>query len=102
MTPLKPALLATALLAVANVPAQAQSDGPDYRATTAAPITERKVAGETMWRCTDGSCVAQKAYSRPDRICSQLAREVGKLESFSYKGKPFAADALDKCNQRAR
>ncbi len=94
--------LALGTVSFASGPAFASRGAPDYRVTTTTPITGTKVASETLWRCADNACVAQAATSRPEIVCARMAREVGKLESFSYRGTAFDADTLAKCNVKAR
>ena len=76
--------------------------GPDYRLTTKAETKGRYVAANTLWSCTGGGCSAQSSTSRPAVVCAQIVREVGALESFSFKGEAFGDEALAKCNARAR
>jgi hypothetical protein len=73
-----------------------------YRATTVEPVNGTKIANETPWRCKDGRCVAQQANSSIRNVCAQLARKVGRIESFSFRGSLLDADALAKCNSKAR
>jgi hypothetical protein len=46
--------------------------------------------------------VASKANARDNIVCELVAREVGKLQSFRANGADFDADALAKCNTKAR
>jgi hypothetical protein len=94
--------LAFGTIGFASAPAYASRGAPDYRLTTMEPVKGTKVASETLWRCGDNTCVAQAATSRPEIVCAKVAREVGKMESFSYRGTAFDADALAKCNAKAR
>jgi hypothetical protein len=94
--------LAFATVGFGAAPAFANRVGPDYRAVTTASVTGVKVASEVAWRCADNVCVAQAANSRPAIVCAHVAREVGKLESFSFRGEALDADTLAKCNTKAR
>ncbi|WP_114952889.1 CC_3452 family protein [Sphingosinicella terrae] len=79
------------------------ASGPYYSAEPATPPTrERFVARENIWRCSAGTCVSPRSASRPAIVCSTLVREVGALRSFSVEGQPFAVEALESCNRRAR
>jgi hypothetical protein len=95
-------VLAFGTVGFASQPAFAGRGAPDYRLTTTAPVQGTKVAADTAWRCADNSCFAQAASSRPEIVCAKVAREVGKMESFSYRGTAFDADTLAKCNAKAR
>ena len=83
-------------------PAYANRGAPDYRMTLEQSVTGSKVARETLWRCGTDGCSASNAASRPEITCAHAVREVGKVTSFSFKGAAFDADALAKCNAKAR
>ena len=94
------ATICVASLSLAGV-AQAQS--PMYRAVPAAtPANASVIADGVMWRCGAEGCVATNATSRPAIVCAQAVRQVGKLTSFSVGAAPFDADALAKCNAKAK
>ncbi|HMT43541.1 MAG TPA: hypothetical protein PKA59_03245 [Chakrabartia sp.] len=78
------------------------AQGPDYRAKLVTPVDGTRVASETLWRCAGGDCTAGKASARPGIVCVHVVRELGKVESFAFQGKDFDADALAKCNAKAR
>ena len=74
-----------------------------YRAEPATPQSlARFVAKDIVWKCGPVGCTAPRGNSRPAIDCAALAREVGELRSFTVAGQPLAADALAKCNARAR
>lgn len=94
------ATILAASLAFAGV-AQAQS--PIYRAVPATAAAEANVIADgVLWRCGTDGCVTSKATSRPAIVCQQAARQVGKLESFAVGAQAFDADALAKCNTKAK
>jgi hypothetical protein len=66
------------------------------------PEAVRLVVRDTVFRCGGAGCVAPRGSSRPELVCSALAREVGGLASFSAGGRAFDAAALEACNRRAR
>jgi len=69
----------------------------------AKPAATRLVVKDVMWTCNDaGRCSGSESNSRPAIVCASLARKVGTLRSFSAAGSAFAADALEKCNARAK
>ena len=93
-------LIAAAAFAVTAAPAAAASQ---YRAELAAPAApQRVIVRDVVWSCTGESCVAQQTTSRPATDCSALAGHVGALKSFTVAGQALAANALEKCNARAR
>jgi hypothetical protein len=102
LTALLSIALAFGTLSIGAGPAYASRGEPDYRVTTVAAVTGIKVASDTVWRCADKNCVATAATSRPEIVCARVARDIGKVESFSYRGSAFDADSLAKCNVKAR
>jgi hypothetical protein len=93
--------MAATLLGATAYPAFAQGD-PTYRLTAERSVTGSKIANDVLWRCGTEGCTALNASSRPAIVCAQAARTVGKLTSFSVKGTAFDAEALAKCNAKAR
>ena len=97
------AAAAAATLALAPVSGFAQTTRGYYSATpVTAPAKSSIVTRTTVWKCGEGTCVASKATSRDTIMCELVVREVGALQSFSAGGAAFDADALAKCNARAR
>ena len=94
---------ATLLAASLTLTGVAQAQSPLYRAIPAtAPTKASVIADGVMWRCGTEGCVATNATSRPAIVCVQAARQVGKLTSFSVGTAAFDADALAKCNTKAK
>jgi hypothetical protein len=98
------ASLAMSLLVLSATasPAFATRTAPDFRLTAVTPVTGTKISGETLWRCNTTGCTAAAGNSRPAIICAQAARALGPLESFSFRDTAFEADALAKCNAKAK
>jgi hypothetical protein len=97
-------LLATATFAAAlfTAPATAQPVS-HYSATFAtAPAKGAIVTRNTIWKCNGTTCNAPKSGTRDAIMCELVAREVGTLQSFAVAGAAFDADALAKCNTRAK
>jgi len=91
---------AIAALALVATPAFASSH---YQARpAAAPLEDRIVVKNAVWKRSGGQFEAQKTNSRPATVCATLVKKVGALESFSIAGAPISADDLQKCNARAR
>jgi hypothetical protein len=95
------AAMSFVVLTATATPAFAQRGGPDYRLTTAAPMSGTAVAGDTLWRCDATGCSASASTSRPAVTCAQAAKKVGRLDSFSFRGQAFDEAALAKCNEKA-
>lgn len=92
---------ATALTLTIAAPAYAQA--PSYRAVPATAVaTGNVVAGESLWACGAAGCTSKISASRPAIVCAQAAKKLGKLESFASNGADFDADALTKCNAKAK
>ena len=67
----------------------------------AKPAQAKIVVRDLIWSCGDTGCSAAKNGSRPAIVCASLAKEVGKLESFSVAGAALGPAELEKCNARA-
>ena len=86
----------------ATPPATAQS-GSHYTASLAAAPGETKfVTRSTIWNCNGTTCTAPKAGARDAIMCELVARQAGQLTAFSAGGTAFDAEALSKCNSRAK
>jgi hypothetical protein len=90
------------MLGAASSPTMAAQTRPDYRLTAVSPVSGTQISGETLWRCSESSCTAAAATSRPAIVCAKAARSLGKLESFSFRDASFDAEALAKCNEKAK
>ncbi|WP_448662263.1 CC_3452 family protein [Sphingomonas sp. CJ20] len=98
-----PAVIAATVLAFAPLPGMAQAARGYYAATpVTAPAKASLVTRSTIWKCGEGVCVAAKANARDNIVCELVAREVGALSAFRANGTEFDADALAKCNAKAR
>ncbi len=90
------------LLALAPAPATAQGNGY-YRATLASAAAKPTlITRDTVWRCTDTTCVAGKATARDTIVCELVVQRAGTLTAFSANGTTFDAAALEKCNARGK
>jgi hypothetical protein len=97
------ALAFAAVAALAGGAAPASAAANQYRAELAAPATaQRIILRDVVWSCAGDACAAQQTTSRPATDCSALAAHLGKLRSFAVSGQALPADALEKCNARAR
>ena len=94
---IRPLLFAVAMLSA--TPAVANY----FRAEpVAAPSRDRFAARDNAWICAGTTCVSARSGVRPRIVCASLAREVGRLSSFSVEGRAFTAEELEACNSRAR
>jgi hypothetical protein len=91
-------------LAMMTAAAPAGAAPVGYTATpVTAPASGKAVMRDLIWNCDGTRCVAaQISSSRPAIVCAVAARELGPLSSFAAAGQPFDADALAKCNAKAR
>lgn len=97
------AAAAAAALALTPATGFAQTARGYYAAVpVTAPAKDSLITRSTLWKCGEGVCTASKSTSRDAIVCEVVAREVGQLTSFSVKGTEFDADALAKCNAKAR
>ncbi len=98
-------ILATSAFAAALCVATAATAQPAgyYVAVPAAPATKPQLMTRaTPWHLDGGAYVAARAPERDVVLCQLVARDVGQLQSFSVAGKAIDADALAKCNARAK
>jgi len=93
---------AAAMSLVAVSPATAQT--PAYRAVpaVAAKVAQNVIVGDTLFKCAPDGCTASTASARPAILCAQTVKKVGRLDSFTADGVAFDADALAKCNAKAK
>jgi len=93
-----------ASLTLAAGPAEAQAARAAFYVATpeAAPAAARTMTRATGWTLRDGRYLAARAPERPALLCDLLARDVGRLTSFSAGDATFDADQLAKCNRRAK
>ncbi|MES2754645.1 MAG: hypothetical protein V4659_08270 [Pseudomonadota bacterium] len=66
------------------------------------PLKTSFLTRETSWKWRGSAFVASKSGERDIVMCSLVAQRAGKLSSFSVQGAPVSAEALDKCNARAK
>lgn len=92
------AMLMTPITSHAQEPA-----GSYYIATPVAkPSKTSVITRSTVWKLHDTAYVANKAPEREAVLCELVAERVGTLSGFTVAGQAFDADALAKCNTRAK
>ena len=90
--------LAAALAFGLAAPAAAAS----YSAGLEQPATGRFIDRDISWRCAGATCVGATAESRPIVLCQGLAKQAGRIGSFSVNGRPLGTDQLERCNASAK
>ena len=74
-----------------------------YTATPVAKPTKTSfVTRDTVWKWRDSAFVARQGSDRDSIMCSLVAQRAGKLSAFTVGGAALAADALEKCNAKAK
>jgi hypothetical protein len=91
-------LAITALALVFAMPAAAAS----YSATPEQPATGRFIDRDISWQCAGATCTGATAESRPLVLCQGLAKQAGRLGSFTVNGRPLDTAQLDRCNASAK
>ncbi|HZG09383.1 MAG TPA: hypothetical protein VEZ70_10440 [Allosphingosinicella sp.] len=91
------------LVAIGAGAEPAAAAAPHYVAQPAAQAaSDTLVVRGLVWKCGPAGCTAGKSNSRPATDCAALARQVGSLIRFVAGGRELPAEALEKCNARAR
>ncbi|MWV26918.1 CC_3452 family protein [Aurantiacibacter rhizosphaerae] len=87
------------LSAAAAPPLQARDAAPFFTAELSQPASESDViAGGVVFRCEGTSCVAPRSRDRALRVCKELRRKVGNIDSFTAGGEPISDKQLARCN----
>lgn len=95
--------LSAAALAAFATPSTATQARSFYVATLAeAPSATTLVTRNTVWKCVDKVCTAPRSGTRDQVMCELFVREAGTLTAFTVNGGALDAEALAKCNTRAR
>ena len=95
------ALAALALLAIPAA-ASAQVGGYYVAVPATAPTKPGLMTHATYWSLKNGTYVAPRASERDTVLCELVVRTVGPLTSFTAGGNAYDADALAKCNAKAK
>jgi hypothetical protein len=90
-----------ALLAATLVAAPAAA--ANFSARLTAPAAAQKiVARDVVWRCGPDACLSASESSRPVVACQGLAKQTGRVDSFTVDGRAFSSNELAKCNAAAK
>lgn len=93
------------LLIGATSTAAFAAPGAAYRLTPVAAVAaaDTVVANDVLWKKVGENYVGTKpSGSRPAIVCAQAVKKIGKVEAFEANGQAFDAEALAKCNEKAR
>src|SRR5687767_2150115 len=93
-------IIAVAALAATGGPAMAETKPQNGFLTLSAPATQGKIVFDgAVWRCQADVCRSTQVKSLPPlRSCKRLARELGPITSFSYRGVTLSEAQLADCN----
>ena len=73
-----------------------------YSADLEQPATGRFIASDISWQCNGATCTGATSESRPLVLCQGLAKQAGRLGSFTVNGRPLDTAQLDRCNASAK
>jgi len=93
-------IIAVAALAATGGPAMAETKAQNGWLTLSAPTTQHHVVFDgAVWRCEGDTCRSTQVKSLPPlRSCKRLARELGPITSFGYRGVTLSEAQLADCN----
>ncbi|WP_165190237.1 CC_3452 family protein [Caulobacter soli] len=93
-------IIAVAALAATGGPAMAETQAQTGWLTLGAPITQDHLVFDgTLWRCQGDTCRSTQVKSLPPlRTCKRLARELGPITGFGYRGVTLTDAQLAQCN----
>ena len=98
-------IIAVAALAATGGPAMAETKAHSLKQdggwlTLSAPTTQDHVVFDgAVWRCEGDTCRSTQVKSLPPlRSCKRLARELGPITSFGYRGVTLSEAQLADCN----
>ena len=93
------ALAATGGQAMAEIQPQNLKQEGGWLTLSAPAAKDHIVFDGAIWRCKAEVCRASQVKSLPPlRSCKRLARELGSVTSFGYRGVTLSADQLAACN----
>ena len=97
------AALAGSVMALSPTAGIAQVPGGYYTATPVAQPTKTSfITSNLMWKWRDTAFTANKTNSRDGIVCQMIVQRAGALSAFTAGGQAFDAEALAKCNARAK
>lgn len=101
--PIAAALLGAAMLSSPTA-SLAQEPTPGYYVAipVAQPTKTSVITSNLLWKWRDTAFTANKAPARDNIVCQMIVQRTGPLSAFTAGGQAFDADALAKCNARAK
>ncbi len=93
-------IIAAVALAAAGGPAMAESQPQTGWLTLSTPAPHNHLVFDgTLWRCQGDTCRSTQVKSLPPlRTCKRLARELGPITGFNYRGQTLTDAQLAECN----
>jgi hypothetical protein len=93
-------IIAVAALAATGGSAMAETKAQNGWLTLSTPTTQDHLVFDgTLWRCKADVCRSTKVKSLPPlRSCKRLARELGPITGFGYRGVTLSEAQLAECN----
>lgn len=93
-------IIIVAALAAMGGPAMSETKPQNGWLTLSAPTTRDHVVFDgAVWRCKADVCRSPQVKSLPPlRSCKRLARELGPVTGFSYRGVTLSETELAACN----
>ena len=93
-------IIAVVALAATGGPAMAETKPQNAWLTLSTPTTQDPVVFDgAVWRCKADVCRSTQVKSLPPlRSCKRLARELGPITSFGYRGVTLSDAELAACN----
>ena len=93
-------LFAVAALAATGGPAMSEPKPQDGWLTLSTPTTQDHIVFDgAVWRCKADVCRSTQVKSLPPlRSCKRLARELGPVTAFGYRGVVLSDADLAACN----
>ncbi|TCS10234.1 hypothetical protein [Caulobacter sp. BK020] len=93
-------IIAVAALAATGGPAMAETKAQNGWLTLSAPAAQEHVVFDgAVWRCKGDTCRSTQVKSLPPlRSCKRLARELGPITGFGYRGVTLSDAQLAQCN----
>jgi hypothetical protein len=93
-------IIAVAALAATGGPAMAETKVQTGWLTLSTPTTQDHLVFDgTLWRCKADVCRSTQVKSLPPlRTCKRLARELGPITAFGYRGVTLSDAELSECN----
>jgi len=93
-------IIAVAALAATGGPALSETKPQNAWLTLGAPTTQDHIVFDgAVWRCKADICRSPQVKSLPPlRSCKRLARELGAITGFGYRGVTLSDADLAQCN----